>query len=612
MDLSTREGRKQQGDRIKKAAREAGVSLEDLAAKIGCSRALIYQYASGASLAQTDRLQLIAGILGKPLTWFFLTEDEPAFQPPQTATGQTKQAAPASEILELEQRRIRERIAHLRILATAFSTAVDWRNVVDTAQQLIPLLEHEEEMLEVAEVLMMQGTALVQMNDLGAARQKLHEAGRMFRELQESERALACLQSLGQANIMLGRTEEALHQFRQVAAGAEWTQRWQGTLSMGAAEEVLGNYRAAAAHFDRALEIVQEHDDPHLTGIARLYIDGNWANLELDWADYEKAAERSERCILSAMQLGIQDQYTEGLLNRGAALLGLHDYRLALSEIQRALNVSQVTRDSERWSLSLSCRALVMAACMRAENAVLDGKEALAIALRCGASRAEMLAQRTLSEAYLAAGNDNEARYHVDQGTSIANAMRLRLQQAQFGVLRGRLALRNGDAATANNSAAAACVIAEELGAKAVRYDCALLQAQSALTQGRAADARTQAENATRLAGEMRAPAARWRPLSIIAQAWDRDGKAPEAGDTYKTALEILDSDRRGCATATGEDTFLNNPDAETLWRSWLSWLLKNGRKDDAVLQAQSCGSSALQQWFAEQRTHSEGQALDA
>ena len=38
-----------------------------------------------------------------------------------------------------------------------------------------------------------------------------------------------------------------------------------------------------------------------------------------------------------------------------------------------------MTRDSERWSLSLSCRALVMSACMRADNAVPDGKEALAL-----------------------------------------------------------------------------------------------------------------------------------------------------------------------------------------------------------------------------------------
>ena len=68
MDLSTRDVRRQQGERIKRASKEAGLSLDDLASRIGCSRALIYQYASGASLAQNDRLQIIAAVVGKPIT----------------------------------------------------------------------------------------------------------------------------------------------------------------------------------------------------------------------------------------------------------------------------------------------------------------------------------------------------------------------------------------------------------------------------------------------------------------------------------------------------------------------------------------------------------------
>ena len=60
MDLSTREGRREQGLLIQKAVERAGLSVEELANRIGCSRALIYQYLSGTTLAQPDRLQQIA------------------------------------------------------------------------------------------------------------------------------------------------------------------------------------------------------------------------------------------------------------------------------------------------------------------------------------------------------------------------------------------------------------------------------------------------------------------------------------------------------------------------------------------------------------------------
>src|SRR5512132_2335840 len=71
MDLSTKPGRREQGQRIQRAVERAGLSVEELANRIGCSRALIYQYLSGTTLAQPDRLQLIAAETGVPLAYFF-------------------------------------------------------------------------------------------------------------------------------------------------------------------------------------------------------------------------------------------------------------------------------------------------------------------------------------------------------------------------------------------------------------------------------------------------------------------------------------------------------------------------------------------------------------
>ena len=71
IDFSTQAGRREQGRLIQQAAEAAGFSLESLAKEIGCSRALIYQYVSGATLAQPDRLQQIAARTGRPLLYFY-------------------------------------------------------------------------------------------------------------------------------------------------------------------------------------------------------------------------------------------------------------------------------------------------------------------------------------------------------------------------------------------------------------------------------------------------------------------------------------------------------------------------------------------------------------
>src|SRR5436305_4937697 len=78
MDLSNRQGRREQGQRIQTVVERAGLSIEELANRIGCSRALIYQYLSGSTLAQPDRLQQIAALCVVPLAYFYSDTDEPA------------------------------------------------------------------------------------------------------------------------------------------------------------------------------------------------------------------------------------------------------------------------------------------------------------------------------------------------------------------------------------------------------------------------------------------------------------------------------------------------------------------------------------------------------
>src|SRR5438445_5056206 len=92
MDLSTRQGRREQGQLIQKAVERAGLSVEELANRIGCSRALIYQYLSGSTLAQPDRLQQIAALCEVPLSYFY-AETTDAAEPDVTRPDAAEAAA---------------------------------------------------------------------------------------------------------------------------------------------------------------------------------------------------------------------------------------------------------------------------------------------------------------------------------------------------------------------------------------------------------------------------------------------------------------------------------------------------------------------------------------
>ena len=231
MDLSTREGRRRQGARIKEAAREAGLTLDELARQIGCSRALIFQYASGASLAQSDRLQQIASGRASSARLVFPDADahlpeDPARSAETRLSPQSRRALQASgtrlppSAPDFEQRQVRDDIARLEALLAAYSAPVDYRKVVDCCQQLQPLLAHEADGERPAAVLFKQGNALIQLQEWGQAREKLEEAAAMFRQAGNPIAERDALQSLGHANLMLGRVEEALQQFEFVASGA--------------------------------------------------------------------------------------------------------------------------------------------------------------------------------------------------------------------------------------------------------------------------------------------------------------------------------------------------------------------------------------------------------
>src|SRR5438270_7154355 len=110
MDLSTRQGRREQGQRIQAAVERAGLSIEELAGRIGCSRALIYQYLSGTTLAQPDKLQQIAALTNVSLAYFY------GGQPSRGSAAAQGQA----------RADLSARLRQLEDLAIALESPTDW------------------------------------------------------------------------------------------------------------------------------------------------------------------------------------------------------------------------------------------------------------------------------------------------------------------------------------------------------------------------------------------------------------------------------------------------------------------------------------------------------
>lgn len=611
MDLSTREGRRLQGAKIKQAAREAGLTLDELARQIGCSRALIFQYASGASLAQSDRLQQIATAVQRPLDWFFREENDAvsdassvsplSLSEEQRALQQEREEF-AAERARFEQRQVRDDISRLETLLAAYSTPVDPRKIVDCCQQLQPLLAHEEDLSRPASVLFKQGNALIQLQEWGAAREKLQEAAALFRQAENPIAERDALQSLGHANLMLGRVEEALQQFEYVTSGADWVNRWQGTVARGAAREVLGDYAAAITDFEAAMEIVEERGDAPETESARLYIEANWANLELDFGDYASALQRALRCVRTAQRSGQQDQYIEALLTAGVAALQGGDMVAALRSIQQALDATYLGGDPQRRSLALACLSACDTARGHLGDAITEGKEALALALRSSAVRAEILAQRALARAYLTAGNAAEGLYHAQQGLAVALGMRLLLPQAQFGVLKAEARIEAGQWAEARTDAERALKLAEELQSRPVEWECRLTLARIALGEGKAAEAQTQALAATRLAEALLPEIPDWQGIGLLAAAHHLGGRSEEAQAIYTQAIAALTAERTRQILQQGEDTLLESPQTMRLWREWLRFLGETQGRQAAQEQASAADWPPLMEWFEAQK----------
>ena len=255
IDFSTREGRRQQGQLIQQAAEAVGLSLEALAKEIGCSRALIYQYVSGATLAQPDRIQQIAQRTGKSLLFFYGSDAD------ATSNG-------------------REQLEALQRLLTAQYAPAD-SAPTGHQRQIISLAQQAGDIAAEANARLRQITTLLHLGEMARALTAIEQSAPFFQANQLTAHLRATEQNRGHALFALGRMAEAESCFQQLTQQGDWEARWQGLVSLAGIAEHRGAYREALNLLEETLTLKEISPTTRAGERLLLYVRGNLANVYL-------------------------------------------------------------------------------------------------------------------------------------------------------------------------------------------------------------------------------------------------------------------------------------------------------------------------------------------
>ncbi len=611
MDLSTKQGRREQGQRIQRAVERAGLSIEELAGRIGCSRALIYQYLSGTTLAQPDRLQQIAAECGVTLTDFYSTSED--FTPaPRRATPPAVVPAPVTPaVMPPSQEvsvRLNESLRTLQELAGAQESPPDYRALASTCERILSLAAQVGDRVVQAAALLRLGNALLSIADYPRAAEALSRAVSFAQEIGANATETSARQSLGQALYQLGRTEEAGEQFARIAAGADFQGRWQGTLSLGSIHEQRGEYRQAMQRFDEAANILEEGEAngtvrPETVAIGLLYVNANRTNVYLDEGDFQGARPLAEKCMADAESLGIAGQYLEARFNLAWCDFSVGRWAQAYPALTNLLQLARFIGDQGRETMSRAWIGILLAAAGDRDAALAFGKDALAQALSRGDRRSELYAQLALADAYSGdRQRDSEARYHTTQALAVAAAVRETRAEIECRLRLAHLGAQASSLTEQRDAASRALALSQRLGTRHLESLArvwlaeALLRASTADGNADAATtlaaARIEAETALEIADELELAEGRWRARAVLARIL-LQAASPEtdAAETrLREALAVLESLRAALVETGIPDTLLENEDCAAVYIQLISLLQQSGRTDEATSCLEQAG----------------------
>ncbi len=551
MDLSTRQGRREQGLRIQSAVERAGLSIEDLAAQIGCSRALIYQYVSGSTLAQPDRLQQIAAKCGVQLSHFYNDDAAPV-----------ETSVPASDPVDVTHR-IQESLRSLEELADAQASAPNHKALVATSERLVSLAQQAGTAMEQGRAFERLGNALLAIGDYPGAATAFQRASEHAVQANDVRMLAAVRQNLGNALLSQGFNSAAREHFEWVAGSSQGPSvRWRGLLAVGALDEQEGAYKEAMHRFDEAAVLLEEAAEGGViseeeANIGLLYVNANRTNVYMDGSDFDDARKLAVDCASRAEAQGSADQFLEARFN--IAWCDVHTARWA-DAITGLATLSQLARfvqDQRRDSLANGWLAISRACVGDFETALNLAKDAFATALARGDRLSELYAQMGLADAYTGiAQRQTEALYHANQALSVARAMRLDRAEAEARSRLSALCEAGGDHAAARDHADRMLATANKLGARhLVAYGTSLQNA------ARISAGETVSNSELELAVEM--AYATTYCEAVMHSTWvlcrHEETTASRQQEVLERAIAIIELGRKGLIGASIIDTVLEN-----------------------------------------------------
>ena len=603
MDLSTKQGRREQGQRIQRAVERAGLSIEELAGRIGCSRALIYQYLSGTTLAQPDRLQQIAAECGVSLASFYSTtetedaEESSAVAPiASTPTHVSPVLPPPQEVTA----RLNEGLRTMQELAAAQEGPPDYRALSATCERILSLAAQVGDRTAQAVAQLRLGNALVNVADYPRAADALARAIALAEEIGASGTEISARQSLGQALYQLGRTEEAEAQFAHIAAGTDFQGRWKGTLSLGSILEQRGEYQQAMQRFDEAANILEEGElngiaPPETIAVGLLYVNANRTNVYLDEGDFRGARPLAESCMADAESLGIAGQHLEARFNIAWCDFGVGRWAACHAAFTGLLQLARFIGDQGREMMTRAWLGIFLAAAGDRDGALASGKDALSQALSRGDRRAELYAQLALADA--CSGDrlrQSEARYHITQALAVAAAVRETRAEIECRLRLAHLSAQSGSVADLRDAATRALALSRRLGARHMESLSRLWLAEALFREANAdsPQARSEAEAALALADSLELIEGRWRARYILAQILVSSAPAETAAaeTALREAIALLESLRAALIETGIPDTLLENEDCIAVYVYLIQLLRQQGRTEEAAIVLEQAG----------------------
>jgi len=533
IDFTTREGRRVQGKLLQQAAEEAGLSLESLAREVGCSRALIYQYVSGATLAQPDRIQQIAERTGKPLLFFYGGEAAPEDLP--------------------------DRIISLQTLLNAQIGPVDLENAVATAEQLIALARQAGQTRVEATARVRLVSALLQRGEASRALTVLEQSLPFLRQHGLTDALRSAEQNRGHALLALGHVDEAEACFAALATNDDWTARWQAKVSQAAVAEYRGQYLRALELLDEVNGMAGTAPDMRSARRLQLYAAGNTANVYLACGDHAAATAEASRALELAEGLANRDQYIEALFTLGVCQRFAGQLAHSRTTLEAGVRWARLAEDSGREALGRAELAATLIEAGRADEGRALAKDALQQGIATVTRRAELAAQISLANGYLHAGLPQEARYHAAQAMEIGAHLGHPYMQATALVLLGETHRQRAEDDEARKAFVMARELADTIGA---RVPAAQALLGSALTGDAISWPKLLAE-----ARELRSPAACWPILLHAGIAREEAGELDEAIELYREAIETIGTLRRGLSSEEAGETYLERRAA---WEPYL------------------------------------------